>query len=150
MGAETSSLSSQHLEDGAPLQPQLPKHESHGDGDIHEVVDRVFVSGLAGALNFPMLHQRGLTLHPPPLAPQLLATPGVSPCGAPAPAHPMRDAVRVDRLARPSTKTKTNIERHPTFLPLGDLIAVWNSTRRGDPRAQREPLRRLPARVPHA
>ncbi|KAJ1471410.1 hypothetical protein T484DRAFT_1844161 [Baffinella frigidus] len=61
MGAETSSLSSQHLEDGAPLQPQLPKHESHGDGDIHEVVDRVFVSGLAGALNFPMLHQRGVT-----------------------------------------------------------------------------------------
>ena len=68
MGAEASSPISP-LEDGAPLQPRprsrgQPKDESHGSGEIDEVVDRVFGSGLAGALNFPMLHQRGLTLHP--------------------------------------------------------------------------------------
>jgi hypothetical protein len=121
MGAETSSPI-KHLEDGAPLQPHprsrgQPKHESHGSGEIDEVVDRVFVSGLAGALNFPMLHQRGLKLHPNhfanPLAPQLLAKVGVSPCG------PSRQLVRA-WVVDPSMGGQAGLAR-PRNKPRDDL-----------------------------
>jgi hypothetical protein len=62
MGAEAST-SKRILEDGAPHPPLLKLEETDEDlgaNDIVEVIDRVFVSGLKGALNAPMLHEQGI------------------------------------------------------------------------------------------